>query len=34
MSLDNDSIPIDFLLIRAVASVFDFDAERGRPECV
>ena len=32
MSLDNDRIPVDFLLIRALASVLDLDAERGRPE--
>lgn len=34
MSLDNDSIAVHFLLIRAVASILDLDAERGRPDWV
>lgn len=34
MALDNDCFAVDFLLIRAVASILDLDAERGRPECV
>lgn len=32
MSLDDDSIAVDFWPIRALASILDLDGERGRPE--
>lgn len=32
MSLDNDSVAVDFGLIGTLALILNFDAERGRPE--